>query len=139
MDSLNIDSNLHNKFEGYPDAAKVKLLTIRAAIFDVAAEESLGDIAESLKWGEPSYLSTMGSAIRIDWKHKSPNTISVYVNCKTNLIDTFKEIYSNTLTFVGNREIVFQITDELPMPELKACISMALRYHQIKHLPLLGA
>jgi len=134
-----MDSSLQNKFESYPEAAKVKLLTIRAAIFDVAAEESLGDIVESLKWNEPSYLSKSGSAIRMDWKPRSPNTISVYFNCKTSLIDTFKEIYSDTFVFVGNREMIFQITDELSMQELKACFSMALRYQQIKHLPLLGA
>lgn len=134
-----MDSSLQNKFESYPQAAKVQLLTIRAAIFEVAAEESLGDVAESLKWNEPSYLSKSGSAIRMDWKPRSPNTISVYFNCKTSLIDTFKEIYSDTFMLIGNREIVFQITDELPMLELKACFSMALRYQQIKHLPLLGA
>jgi len=27
----------------------------------------------------------------------------------------------------------------MPMLELKACISMTLRYHKVKNLPLLGA
>lgn len=134
-----MDSRVTNKFEGYPEAANVKLLEIRAVIFEIAAQELLGKIVESLKWNEPSYQSKRGSAIRMDWKQRSPDTISVYFNCKTTLIDTFKEIYSETFTFIGNREIVFQIADELPLTELKACISMALRYQQIKHLPLLGA
>jgi len=134
-----MDSRVKNKFEHYPDAAKLKLLAIRAAIFEVAVEESLGDISESLKWNEPSYLSKAGSAIRLDWKQRSPTTISVYFNCKAVLIDTFQEIYRDTFAFVGNREMVFQIADELPMLELKACLSMALRYQKIKHLALLGA
>jgi hypothetical protein len=134
-----MDSSIQGKFEGYPETAKFKLLAIRAAIYDIAAEESLGDITENLKWNEPSYQSKMGSAIRLDWKQRSPTTISVYFNCKTVLIDTFQEIYRDTFTFVGNRELVFQTSDELPMLELKACLSMALRYQHIKHLPLLGA
>ena len=80
----------------------------------------------------------------MDWKAKSPHTVSVYFNCKTTLVGTFKEVYRDTFVYAGNREIVFQVSDnsslkELPMLELKACISIALRYHQVKHLPLLGA
>jgi hypothetical protein len=138
MDGSNMDGSIQNKFESYPEAAKDKLLKIRTAIFEVAAEESLGNIVESLKWNEPSYLSKSGSAIRIDWKQRSASTISVYFNCKTNLIDTFREIYPDTFSFSGNREIVFQLDTELPVQELKACISMALGYQKIKHLPLLG-
>jgi len=134
-----MSSAVQEKFESYPEVARQQLLKIRNAIYDVAEEESLGNIVESLKWGEPSYLSKKGSAIRMDWKAKSPDTISVYFNCKTVLVDTFKEIYRDTFTYVGNREIVFQIPQTLPMLELKACLSIALRYHQVKHLPLLGA
>jgi hypothetical protein len=43
---------------------------------------------------------------------------------------------------VGKREMIFQLSQlekgGLPMSELKDCLSMALRYHDIKHLPLLG-
>ncbi len=139
-----MDNIIKEKFETYPVAAKDQLLKVRDAIFEVAAEESLGKVTESLKWNEPSYQSKHGSAIRMDWKDKFPSTISIYFNCQTTLIDTFREVYRDTFTFVGNREIVFDISEDLPLEELpilelKACISMALRYHQIKHLPLLGA
>lgn len=144
MDGSDMDSRIKSKFDSYPEAARLMLLDIRMAIFEVAAEESLGEITESLKWGEPSYQSKVGSAIRMDWKAKSPHTVSVYFNCKTTLVGTFKEVYRDTFVYAGNREIVFQVSDnsslkELPMLELKACISIALRYHQVKHLPLLGA
>jgi len=132
-------SQVTKVFESYPDAPRAELLNIRAAIFAVAQEESLGEIVETLKWGEPSYQSKHGSPIRIGWKAKSPHTISVYFNCKTTLIETFKEIYHHTFQFEGNREIVLHLSDDIAMAQLKACLSMALRYHQIKHLPLLGA
>lgn len=134
-----MDSNIKRKIDVYPDEAKSQLFRIRKLIFEVAREEGLGDIAETLKWNEPSYQSQYGSAVRIDWKEKSSDTISVYFNCKTTLVETFKEIYRDTFRYEGNREIVFKISEKLPMVELKACMSMALRYHKIKHLPLLGA
>ena len=72
-------------------------------------------------------------------KAKSPNHISVYFNCRTVLVETFKELYMDTFSFVGNREIILPLSKPIPMQELKHCISMSLRYHSIKHLPLLGA
>ena len=133
-----MNSNIQETFNTYPEAARSTLLSIRAAIYEIAAEESLGEVVESLKWGEPSYQTKSGSALRLGWKEKSPDTISVYFNCKTILIETFKEIYQDTFTYLGSRELVFNLAEELPLVELKACVSMALRYHKIKHLPLLG-
>ena len=134
-----MDSNVQGRIDLYPDEAKFQFLKIRDAIFEVAKEDCLGEITESLKWNEPSYQSKNGSTVRMDWKDKSPSTVSVYFNCKTTLVETFKEVYRDTFHYVGNREIIFQVSETLPMVELKACISMSLRYHKIKHLPLLGA
>lgn len=130
---------IEKKYQSYPDAARRVLLTIRGAIYELAEAESLGEVVETLKWGEPSFLTKKGSAVRIDWKSKQPDSVSIYFNCNTKLVDTFKELYGNTLQIVGNREIVFPMKDDLPLATLKSCISMALRYHTIKHLPLLGA
>lgn len=134
---MNIE--VKEKFDTYSVQAKKKLLEIRQAIFDVAHDDAVGEVTETLKWGEPSYLVKNGSTIRIDWKIKKPNQISIFFNCKTSLVSTFREIYGDRLDTVGNRELVFLVSDALPMLEMKACLSMALRYHSIKHLPLLGA
>ncbi len=40
--------------------------------------------------------------------------------------------------FEGKRAIVFRESDELPVEQLKHCVSLALTYHRVKHLPLLG-
>ncbi len=134
-----MDIVVKEKFEKYPEEIKNRLLKIREAIFEVAENEKIGKITETLKWGEPSYLSEKGSTIRMDWKPKYPDQFSLYFNCKTTLVETFKEIYRDKFQFMGNREIVFPLSEPVPMLELKACISMSLRYHNIKHLPLLGA
>lgn len=134
-----MNQEIKNKFESYPSNAREKLQEIRELIFNIAVEDNLGEITEQLKWGEPSYSSKLGSPIRIDWKPKDPEQISVFVNCKTVLIETYKEVYGSSLKYIGNREIVLPLSEPTPLPELKGCISMALKYHKLKKLPLLGA
>ena len=127
-------------FNSYPSVMRQKLLFLRAMIFEVAQEdEDSSPIEETIKWGEPSYLSKHGSTIRIAWKASKPNQYALYFHCKTTLIDTFKELYSDVFTFEGNRAIMFNESDEIPVDEVRHCISMALNYHRINHLPLLGA
>ena len=89
--------------------------------------------------GEPSYLTTGGSTLRIDWKAKAPDQYAMYFNCNTSLVTTFKGLYGDLFTFEVNRAIVFGENDELPVEELKHCVSLALTYHRVKRLPLLGA
>lgn len=134
-----MNSDVKAKFDTYPEEVKSRLLEVRGVIYSVAEEESLGEVIETLKWNEASYQTTGGSPLRLDWKEKSPYTLSLYFNCKTRLIETFKEVYRDTFIYEGNREMVLNVSEALPLLELKACISMALRYHKIKHLPLLGA
>lgn len=97
------------------------------------------EIEETLKWGEPSYLTKNGSTIRIGWKKKNPEQYAMYFHCKTKLVDTFKELYRNNFKFEGNRAIIFGINEKIATEELKHCILMSLNYHNIKHLPMLGA
>ena len=104
-----------------------------------ASDLELGEVEESLKWGEHSYSVKTGSPIRTDWKLKSPNQYYLFFNCQTKLIDTFRELHNDTLEFQGNRAIVLSLSSSLPEAEIKNCLELALTYQQRKHLPLLGA
>lgn len=127
-------------FEGYPKPARTALLKIRQAIFETAIEiDPTLQFEETLKWGEPSYLMKGGSTIRLAWKNKQPNKVGIYFNCQTNLIETFKELHSDTFIFEGKRAILLDLDQEIPINALKNCILLALTYHARKHLPLLGA
>ena len=134
-----MDKSVQQKFSTYPADVSVLLNSLRDLIFNVAKQDGISDITETLKWGEPSYVSKIGSTIRIDWKGKYPDQYCIYFNCKTSLIESFKEIYGDTFTYDGNRAIVFKLNQVVPYRELAHCISMSLRYKKIKHLPLLGA
>ena len=127
----------------YPPAIQKKIKALRQLILKVASQnKDVGDIEETLKWGEPSYLSKHGSTIRIAWKKPQTdsqlNQFAMYFNCNTKLIASFREIYQHDFQFEGNRAIVFDVKDELDIAAISHCIALALNYHRLKHLPLLG-
>jgi len=127
-------------FNKYPKEIRKKLMQLRQLVLDTASEtEGVNEIEETLKWGQPSYLVKGGSTIRMDWIESKPNQYALYFHCKTKLVDTFKEIYRYKLNIEGNRAIIFNEKDEIPIKEIKHCILLSLTYHSIKHLPMLGA
>ena len=132
-------ADIKAKFDSYPKNVRESLLELRHLVLQVAAEEKLGEVEESLKWGQPSYRTKDGSPLRIDWKSKTPNEYAMYFNCSTRLVDTFRELYRDELQFQENREITFNLGENLPERAVRQCVSIALQYHKVKHLPLLGA
>jgi hypothetical protein len=130
---------VQEKFDNYPNHIKPLLLQVRELIFSIAEELNLGEVDETLKWGEPSYQVKSGSPIRIDWKANSPNQYFLFFHCQTKLIDTFRELYSEVFEFEGNRAIVFHINQKIPINALTHCMKMAMNYKKLRHLPLLGA
>ncbi|SDL84222.1 DUF1801 domain-containing protein [Kriegella aquimaris] len=137
---LTTDPKATAVFNNYPSTVQEKLLYLRTLVLKVAEElEGLEKLEETLKWGEPSYLTKYGSTVRMDWKVKKPDQFAIYFKCTSKLVPTFKLLYKDKFDFEGNRAIVFKIDDQIPEEELKHCISLALNYHKIKQLPLLGA
>ncbi len=125
-------------FNNYPDSVKKQMTNLRELIIETASEiEGITSLEETLKWGEPSYLTKKGSTIRIDWKSKKPNQYAIYFQCTSRLVSTFRTVYKNTLDFEGKRAIILQLKEELSKEALKNCIAAALTYHKVKHLPLL--
>jgi len=126
-------------FNTYPKHIREKIMVLRQLVLDTASEsDDVTTVEETLKWGEPSYLTKGGSTIRMDWKKSKPEQYALYFNCKTRLVDTFKERYGNKFKFEDNRSIIFSINDTIPVDELKYCILLSLTYHKRKHLPMLG-
>jgi Domain of unknown function (DU1801) len=125
-------------FDSYPPPLRKKLLTLRQLILDTAATtEGVGTLEETLKWGEPAYVTThskSGSTVRIDRK-KNQDRYAIYFNCNTTLVDTFRSMFPDSFHFEGNRALVFDVKDALPKKELGFCIAMALTYHQKKTSP----
>ena len=137
---INTDPKAKAKFAAYPNTVQPKLNALRELILEVAAtSETITELEETLKWGEPSYLVKKGSTIRIDWKIKTPEQYAMYFKCTSKLVTTFREVYGDTFTYEKNRAILFQLDEKVPKKELKECISMALNYHSLKNMPRLGS
>lgn len=115
------------------------MLVLRQLVLQTAKETAeVEELEETLKWGEPSYVTKIGSTLRMDWKSKTPDQYAMYFQCTSRLVDTFKGLFKNTFEFEGKRAIIFQLDDKIPEEELKYCIKAALTYHKVKHLPTLG-
>ena len=123
-------------FAAYSKEMQSKLLILRQLIFDVAAQtKGVGELEETLKWGQMSYLTSQtksGSLIRIDQIKTQKDKCAIFFHCQTTLVDSFKEMYRDQFEFDGNRSIVFNIKDKLPVEALRHCVSMALTYHLSK-------
>ena len=104
------DPQVRAKFESYPPGARKKLFALRELIFRTAESTTgVGEIEESLKWGEPAYKTKnkAGSTIRMGWKKKDPDRYAMYFHCQTNLVEMFRTLFPNDFTFEGNRALVF--------------------------------
>ena len=123
-------------FEAYAPEVRAPLLELRALIFTTASlTEGVGEIQETLKWGEPAYLtpeSKSGSTVRIGPVKAEPGAYGVFFNCQTNLVERFRHWFPQGLRFEGNRAIVFDAADPLPHEAVADCIAAALTYHRTK-------
>ena len=135
---MEIKPEIEVVFDSYPSKFKRKLLVLRQLILETAAKiESVGEIEETLKWGEPSYLtpkSKTGSTIRIAWKEAKKDQYSIFFKCTADLVPAMKKRFPDIFTFGGSRSIDFKLNDKIPKKELKQCIALALTYHRNKKL-----
>jgi len=132
-------------FAAFPPAARRRLLAIRGLIFSVAAAtDGVGEVTETLKWGEPAYLtaqSRSGSTIRLGRPKAQPGHCALYFNCNTDLVDTFRSLFPVGLQFEGNRAIVLAPDAPIDKQALALCIGAALSYHRDKktrQMPAMG-
>ena len=122
-------------FAGYRQPLRRRLEALRRLILETARTTTgVGVLQETLKWGQPSYLTTetgSGSTIRIDRIKSEPDGYALYVHCQTDLIATFRELYPE-LSYGGNRCILLDASADIPEDALRHCIALALTYHRRK-------
>jgi hypothetical protein len=120
-------------FSACPAPVKSRLLALRRLIFDTARmTKGVGAIEETLKWGQPSYLTSKtrsGSTIRIDRVKADAVNYAVLFHCQTDLVETFRQLYPTELRYGGKRGILLNADDEIPEAALRHCVALALTYH----------
>jgi hypothetical protein len=136
---LKTNPQVDEVFTSYPEMVRGKMQFLRTLVIETAEEtEDVDNLEETLKWGEPSFMTKTGSTLRMDWKEKTPDQYAMYFNCTSRLVHTFRTMFDEKFHFEGNRAIVFQLNQEIPVLELKACIKATLLYHKVKHHITLG-
>lgn len=120
-------------FDDYAEPVRDGLLALRRLILETAeSTEGVGPIEETLKWGQPSYLTKnrSGSTIRIASTPPSSNyDYGLYFTCSTNLLSSFRTLFDDTFSYEKDRALLFKCGQTQPDNELRVCISMALTYH----------
>jgi hypothetical protein len=119
-------------FDAFPAPLRKRLLWVRELIFaTAAAHEDIGRLTETLKWGEPAYLTEAtgsGSTIRLG-RLKDSAHAAILFNCKTTLVDTFRERFPDQFEYRQTRALLLPVSGRLPKQELSVCLSLALKYH----------
>lgn len=105
---------------------------MRDLIFATAAKhDNVGRLTETLKWGEPAYLTDetgSGSTIRLG-RLKDSEQAAILFNCKTTLVDTFRERFPDQFEYRQTRALLLPVAGKLAKLELSVCLSLALTYH----------
>lgn len=126
------DMRVASLFKSYPAGVRDRLIALRELVFDTAARtKGVGPLTETLKWGQPSYLTEetgAGTTVRID-RLKAGDGYAIYFHCQSGLVGQFRELYPDTFAYEGERAMHFAVKDRLPVRELRHCIALALTHH----------
>lgn len=120
-------------FAAFPAAVRGRLLEVRELIFEAASLEAVGPLTEALRWGEPAYLteaSKSGSTVRLGWHLAAEQSCAVLFNCRTTLVEEFREQFPETFVYERNRAILLDASQPLPKEALAVCLARTLTYHR---------
>jgi hypothetical protein len=129
-----IPASVADALARHPLPVRARLLEIRALIYSVAAKtKGVGPLTETLKWGEPAYLTEAtksGTTIRLGRVRSAPEACAVLFNCKTTLIPDFHAQFNGELLFDGDRAIVLSVDRPVTDALLSTFLVAALTYHR---------
>jgi hypothetical protein len=121
-------------FSAFPQRVRARLLEVRDLILETAAAiEGVGPLTETLRWSEPAYLTHTtgsGTTIRLGRSRSPERECAVLFNCRTTLVDDFRERFPDVFAYEKNRAILLDAREQLPKAPLSTCLGMALTYHR---------
>lgn len=128
---------VQDKFNTYSPAQRKRIEVLREILFEQANSlEQCGVVQECLKWGQPSYVTEKpksGTTVRLD--AVGDDSVAIYVHCQSRLIEEIRTIYPDTFELQGNRAIILDGKQPMPIDPIRHCLSLALTYHQRKRKP----
>ncbi|MFD3189817.1 DUF1801 domain-containing protein [Sedimentitalea sp. HM32M-2] len=130
-----IPADIQAVFDRWPAAGRTVGYCLRDLIYRVSQETQTGPLQETLKCGQPAYLTAAtgaGTTVRIGYVADEPLACRIYVHCATTLVDGYRILFPDALNYAGNRAICLSETASLPREALRRCIAMALTDHRDK-------
>ncbi|MEP3197591.1 MAG: DUF1801 domain-containing protein [Lentilitoribacter sp.] len=128
-----MNEQVRKAYDRFDALVAKRLLEIRLLILELAEQDDqIGAITETLKWGEPSYLteqSKSGTTIRLSNVKDDTNYCGIYVHCQTRLISEFRDSFADVLEFSGNRAVLIDVNKPLEEIPVKMFLQKALTYH----------
>ena len=113
--------------EMFPAAERDALLKLRELIFKVASEmPEVGQVEESLKWEQPSYVTKVGTPIRLGVA--KDGGFAVFTHCQSRVIPEFKSLFPDDFRYDGTRGVLFGPSDTVDYSKLRMLIRNALGY-----------
>lgn len=125
------DDKVKAVYDTFPDQARAMAMTLRDLIFSVAWDNpQIGEIEETLKWGQPSYLTPQtkaGSTLRVGMAKQGG--AALFAHCATDIISTYASTFPGTDQIEGNRAVIFTSPDKIVPERLRLLIYHGLTYH----------
>lgn len=125
--SAGVPAPVDAALRAHPPRTRTRLVQLRRIVLETARKMDGVAVEETLRWGQPAYLSKTGSTIRIDGTRDGGT--AMYFICHTDLVATFRELYPE-LSYDGNRAILLGARDRIPEDALRHCVSLALSYRK---------
>ena len=99
----------------WPKDAQRRFQQLCAVVHEVAAgDPRVAPLTETLKWGEPSFLTKTGTTLRIAWKAKTPDEIGLFVIFRTDLLDQTRSLYPDAFRYEGTRALFLSLAAPIP-------------------------
>ena len=122
-------------FSAWPPPVAERLRVLRAQIFAAAEATQTGPLTETLKWGQPAYLTEAtksGTTIRLGWSAARPEVCALYVHCQTALLDRYRARFPQEVGYDGNRAVLIPVAGPYAEAAVQQMAAMALTYHRDK-------
>lgn len=119
----------------WPPEARDQFNQLRSLILNAAQDADVGEVEESLKWRQPAWRPKrprQGSTLRLNWDEKLPQTIALFVDCKTTLSAEMFAAYPYDFEYESNRAMRLRLGAPLPEQAIRHLVKRTFTYHRKK-------
>ncbi len=108
---------------------RVSMTALRELVQNVAAEVEAGPLTETLKWGQPSWLTeATGAGTTLRMGTVDADRVALFVHCQTDLVDRYRTQFPEVFEYDGTRAVIVPPDTDWPEVPLRAVIGQALTY-----------